>query len=173
MIEYYWIIYIFFGLGVIFVGTGWLNSLCYGSFICDLQYVDSGSLVITGVLLILGLVLIYVGIKKMLSNFATKRKGIEIYGIVVECCKFNKYEINKGNHYCLKVLIVDDENKVRIFDERCTWNPDVGTFLKVKYYKDDINIIDFVRSSLIPELEGNRLESCYKDYIKNKNTDRK
>jgi hypothetical protein len=40
-------------------------------------------------------------------------------------------------------------------------------------YMNDINIIDFVRSSLIPELEGNRLESCYNNYIKNKNADKK
>ena len=163
----------FFGISLILVSFGWLDSLCYGSFICDFQYIDNINLIIILFILIFGLILVYVGIRKIWKNIVTERKGKERYGIVVECCKFNKYHRNKSNHYCLKVLVIDDEDKVRIFDERCTWGPDVGTFLKVKHYKDDINIIDFVRSSLIPELEGNRLESCYNDYIKNKNADKK
>ena len=123
----YGIIFIYFGLNLIVFGVGMMNSACYGAFVCDFNLIDNTTLVFIGALLIAGLIFMYIGIKKTWRNVSTKRKGVERYGIVVECWEQLNRE-TKGRHYNLKVLIFDDEDKLRMFDEFCAWRYNVGFF---------------------------------------------
>ena len=166
------IIFIYFGLNLVVFGVVMINSACYGAFVCDLQFIDTGTLILISALLIVGLVFIYIGIKKIWENVVTNRKGVEKYGIVVEC--FEKRERKrKSGHYILKVLIIDDEDNVRKFDKFCVWGYGVGAFLIVKYYKNHINIIDCVSSYLVPDFEKYKLKSSYNDYINNNKDNKK
>lgn len=163
----YGVIFIFFGLNLIFFGGMMMSSVCSDAFICDLQYIDTGTLIFIGVLLIAGLVFLYIGIRKTWKNVATKRKGVERYGIVVEC--WEQRNANRqmgGQHYILKVLIIDDDDKIRVFKEFSAWYHNVGSFLIAKHYKDDINIIDKVSGDLVPEYLRGGLEYGYREYTK-------
>lgn len=162
----YGVIFIYFGLNLIVFGVGMLNSACYGAFICDLNLIDTGTLFFIFGLLIVGLVFMYIGIRKTMKNVSTNKMGVERYGIVVECWKHINRE-TKARYYDLKVLIIDDEGKVKMFDEFCAWGYDVGTFLLVKHYKDDINIIDRVSRDLVPDSEKYKLNFECNKYIKN------
>lgn len=110
--------------------------------------------IICGILLIVGIVFIILGLIKIIKNFLTSKKGEECYGCVKEIKESGKY-INNYPIYKAEfnVYVESTCEKIEIEEEIGT-KPEkypIGSYVKVKYYNKDINIIDKLDENLIPE----------------------
>ena len=166
----YGLLFLFCGICLIFFGVMIIYSGCQEMVVCTIDSMNVGTLIFFGFLLLIGLIFLIIGIKKTWKNIATKRKGIEKYGIVVDCHEHvNRKSGTNTYYYTLTVIIFNNEGNVGKYKEISVWHYDVGTYLKVKHYKDDINILGRVKLDEIPDSERYRLDASYNDYIKNNN----
>ena len=142
--------------------------MCQDMFVCSLKYFDGGSLIFIGFIMLIGLISIICGIRKTWRSIATNRKGVERIGVVVECLKKRgKGEgINDPHYYKFKVLLIDDMGNVCLCKEVSSVNYEVGSFLQVKHYKNDINILNSISADLISDIERQKLEKSYNEYLR-------
>lgn len=84
--------------------------------------------------------LLYTGIKKVLTNIKTNKLGMDTYGLVVDFTETGTY-VNGYPVWCAHVLVFVG-NRVQRFREEVGTDPrfDVGDFVRVKHYENDINV---------------------------------
>ena len=105
----YGFLFIFCGLCLIVTSSLMVSTVCQSMIVCSLQYFNGVTLLFVGVIFITGLIFLLIGIKKIWENVVSKRKGVEKYGIVVNCYKHsNRNTSSKYYYYILKILLVDD-----------------------------------------------------------------
>ena len=151
--------------GILFIYGG----ICFGG-MSILSVIFTGGF--NGFSFICGIIAIpflYIGIKKTYRNIATKRKGVERYGIVVESLEhINRNSGGNNYYYTITVMFFDDDVNIVKCKEFSVWRYVAGSFLKVKHYKNDINILGKVDADEIDDSERMKLESYYNEYLKNK-----
>lgn len=151
--------------GILFIYGG----ICFGG-MSILSVISTGGF--NGFSFICGIIAIpflYIGIKKTYRNIATKIKGLEKYGIVVDSRKFHSDGRSGIVSYCVvTVMLILDDGNVGKYKEVILLDCNVGTFLKIKHYKNDINILGKVDADEIDDSERMKLESYYNEYLKNK-----
>jgi len=102
--------------------------------------------------LLLGLFLIAKGLLKIIRNFRTSIYGKEYYGIIVNIFP-NGVKVNGHPELDAEVLISIDNRKIlRLRDTiGFDWNKyTLQDYVKVKYYKNDINILHKVEDYTLP-----------------------
>ena len=109
---------------------------------------------ICGIFLITGIALIILGLIKIIKNYLTSKKGEECYGCVKDIKETGKY-INDNPIYKAKFSVfVESLYEVKEIEEDLGKSKEeypVGTYVKVKYYNDDINIIEKLEEDRVPE----------------------
>ena len=99
--------------------------------------------------IVIGVVITYRGLKKIIANWKTDRKGEVCYGLITDL-KFNGTVINGVNQYdaYLKIFVESQGRFVEAHETigDKTGQFPVGTYYAVKYYEDDINFAYPVRS---------------------------
>ena len=104
-----------------------------------------------GLFLSIGIAMILVGLKKILTNLLTKIKGVETYGLVIDIARSGTYVNGRPELMAFILVPVNDEvnrySEIIGFD----WNRyRVGDFVLVKHYKNDVNIIRRVNGNTVP-----------------------
>lgn len=110
------------------------------------------AIVMIVVFLIIGIVIMAIGIKKLVSNMLTAVKGIETYGIIMDIYPSGASVNGKNIMNADVIIIEEDGNRGRYTESIGTGGNkyNTGDYVKVKYYKNDINIIDRVQKEEIP-----------------------
>ena len=105
------------------------------------------------ILIISGLIVLVLGIKKVTRDYLTNKKGIEKYGLVIDSVKrtTNGNGVTNTHYYVLTILIVENSGFVNKYKEVNVSKYDIGSYVRVKHYKKDINIINSVSYDLVPE----------------------
>ena len=122
-------------MGIIFLGmSAFATFACFGEG-------DFGILLFLIPFWAAGGWLFYTGAKKIVTNSKTKQFGTDTYGLVVDFSETGTY-VNGYPVWYAHVLVFTDGRYVKTFKEDVGTSPkfDVGDFVRVKHYKDDINV---------------------------------
>lgn len=135
---------------------------------------DTGAMMIPiifiGVFILIGIILIVVGLKKVLKDIATSKNGIETYGVVIDISETGT-RVNGRPELKAVVMVIMEYGHMERFEEIIGFDYSkypYGEYLKVKQYKDDINIIDRIDGSLIPYSQLEMLENARRQHVGNK-----
>ena len=162
----YGIIFLIFGFGFTVIclsmGRSVLSNMG-GEFSFNLLL--QPDLIFIYIFTIIGLFLFIYGLRKTVQNIVACKKGIEAYGIVVKREYSEKYKSRSG-YYVISTIVVKEDGSIGLYKEVDHSGYEPGRFLKVKYYKNDINILDYVRRDDVPDLEKYRLEAAAENYLK-------
>ena len=130
-----------------------------------------------GMFLGIGIFLIIHGARKVIRNMQTKVNGEECFGRVLAIAKTGTY-INERPVYKAQVLLISNvEGTDYTIWEEIGFNPrrfQIGEYIKVLYYKGDINFIDEEEYSTqydIPEDTKRYLNDLSQDLIPTSNDD--
>jgi hypothetical protein len=148
------------GMFEIIFGIFWMLTIAPMAIMALLDG-DMGPIVFLLPFLIAGIWLLYSGIKKVTKNAETHAKGTPSYGLVVDFSETGTY-INGHAVWNAHILAIADYGLVREFKEEVGTRPkfDVGDFVSIKYYQDDINVTGRVNLYAIPEQARNVLQSA-------------
>lgn len=124
---------------------------------------SAGGLVIAFMLVfvVVGLFLVFTGLKKVLANRATNIYGVETYGIVVDV-RPSGTRINDRPVLNADVVIVEESGVTGRYTESIGTSYNkyrVGEYVLVKYHNDDINIINRADISIVPQYIKDKLQS--------------
>lgn len=102
----------------------------------------------------IGVFLIVKGLTKVVRNYKTSKNGEECFGIIKNVYESGTY-INDSAEYKADVIVyIESLGKVEIISEVIGFNLSkfpVGSYVKLKYYNGDINILDVVDYNSISE----------------------
>lgn len=107
----------------------------------------------------IGIYMLKNGLKKMKADLATEDFGEECFGRIAELSSTGS---TNGNTYYKATIIayLPKEGIVKTFQEDIGYNyyefPE-GSYLRLKYFQDDVNIKEIVNENIIPEKIKNRL----------------
>lgn len=93
---------------------------------------------------IVGLSMLFKGLKKLFANVATSSLGEETIGYVADIIDSGCY-VNGNPVWNAKITFIDNTNKIKTVTESIGMNYDkypLGTYVTIKYHKDDINILE-------------------------------
>lgn len=105
------------------------------------------------IFLAVGLYLFIVGVIRIIRNFSTSLKGEECYSFVSNIVPTGKLVNDNPIYKALFVTYVPSLYDTREVYEEIGIDSSkypIGSFVKVKYYNDDVNIIEIVDESVIP-----------------------
>ena len=108
--------------------------------------------VFLGIFLLIGLIFLYKGMKKLLANVKTQCIGKETYAIVYDIQETNTYVNDRPVYKALMRAIIDG-SFTESFEETIGLDYNkytIGEFLLVKFHKDDANIICSLHESDVP-----------------------
>ena len=135
---------------------------------------DTGAMLVPilfiGLFVLIGIILIAVGLKKVLRDIATSKNGIETYGVVIDISETGT-RVNGSPELKAIVMAITEYGQMERFEEIIGFDYNkysYGEYLKVKQYKDDINIIEKIDESIIPYNQLEKLEEVKQQYIGNK-----
>jgi len=92
---------------------------------------------------IIGLAMLFKGFKKLFANVATSSIGRETVGYVLDVVDSHCY-VNGNPVWDAKIIFLDSNNSVKTVSESVGLDYDkypIGSFVMIKYHKDDVNII--------------------------------
>ncbi len=146
-----WVAFCLFMMIMLYKSSGILGMIFTGPFL--------------GLFLSVGVVLLVISIKKIIRDKKTDKHGMITYGLVSGLkptgAKYGGREELKA-----EVIIVDDIYNLSRYEEvvGSSYNKyPVGTFVKVKYFEGDINIISAVGQNEVPWDVGDRLIAEFKN----------
>ena len=116
-----------------------------------------------GIFWIIGLAFLIKGLKKLFANMATNFVGKETYGYVVDIINSNGY-VNGNPVYNVKIAILQKNRQFEEYIETSGLDYDkypIGTYVKVKHHKNDINILGDAREYDVPLELKNYVEERY------------
>ncbi len=115
-----------------------------------------------GVFWIIGLVMLTLGIIKICRNLQTSTHGVETYGVIIDITPTNM-RINNRPVMQAEVAVVQD-GRIKMHAERIGTGRGqyhIGDYLRLKCYKNDINILEKVEQSQVSYLQLPLLENEY------------
>ena len=105
-----------------------------------------------GVFILVGVIMIVLGLRKIIRNIATSTHGREIYGLIVDVCPSGT-TVNGRPQLQADVLIVEEDASIGRYSEAIgfDWNKyRHGDFVKLKHYRKDINILEKANEYSVP-----------------------
>lgn len=139
-----------FSLFVFFMLSGsWFEN---GSLILDGDMLLST--VFIGIFVVIGLVIMIKGLKKVIANAKTSKHGEDGYAILRDILPTGSYVNGVPELKGVFFIYVLSNNHTEMIEEIIGFNPlkyQVNNYVKVKYYNGDINIIEKVSDELVPE----------------------
>lgn len=126
--------------------------------------------IIIGIFIIIGIILIVTGLRKVLRDIATSKNGFETYGVVIGISETGT-RVNERPELKAIVMVIMEYGEIQRFEEIIGFDYNryfYGEYLKVKQYKKDINILDSIDSSMIPYNQLEKLENVKQQYVGNK-----
>lgn len=120
-----------------------------------------------GVFIVIGVVIFCTGVKKVIKNAMTSKRGDEVFGLIVDMVPSGTY-INDIPVLNAKVVVVTLSGEVRTFLEEVGTNPmyDIGQYVFAKHLNDDINLTGYADGNVIPESIRTSLDNVAQKYIK-------
>ncbi len=115
-----------------------------------------------GVFWIIGLVMLFLGIRKIYRNIRTSTHGVETYGVIIDITPTNM-RVNHRPVMQAEVAVVQDGH-IEMHAERIGTGRskyEIGDFLALKCYKNDINITGVAERSQVPWHQLELLEAEY------------
>lgn len=109
---------------------------------------------ICGMFLTIGIIFIIKGLIKIIKDILTSKKGEECYGCVENIKETGEYVNGQPIYKSDFVIYVESEYTTKKISEKIGMNPErypIGSFVKAKYYDNDINILDKIDEINIPE----------------------
>lgn len=116
---------------------------------------------------IIGLSFLFKGLKKLFANTATTISGKETYGYVVDIMDSNCY-VNGRPVYNVKIAIIEQGGQFGEYIESSGMDYNkypIGSYVKVKHHKKDINILGEAREYDVPLKLKNYIEEKYSTKI--------
>lgn len=116
-----------------------------------------------GLFWLIGLFMIFLGLKKLFTNYQTKIKGVEKDGYVVDV-EDSGVRVNGRIYYDAKIVIQEDDYSYGTYKDSV--GPDfekypIGSYVRVKHYKKDINILESISEYNISESLKEYVETNY------------
>lgn len=111
-----------------------------------------GPKIFIGVFILIGVVMIVIGLKKILTNAATSMKGVESYGTIVDIYPSGT-RVNGRPVLNADVVIVEYTGVTGRYTESIGMDYNkyrIGEYVKVKHYNKDINIIEKASEYQLP-----------------------
>ncbi len=109
----------------------------------------------------IGLFVLWTGVKKLKANKDTDIHGVETYGIVVDI-RPSGSSVNGRDILNADVVIVEETGVTGRYTESIGTSYNkyrIGEYVFVKYYNDDINIINKAEATIVPEHIKEKLAS--------------
>lgn len=143
---------------IIFSGF-WMLVLVFMTFV-SLRDGDFSTIIFLIPFWAAGVWLLLAGIKKLVVNAKTNINGTLSYGVIVDFSETGAY-INDYPVWNAHVKAITEHGLVREFKEVVGTKPtvDIGDIVSIKWYQDDINIIERVSRYEIPEKTFNVLKA--------------
>ena len=114
-----------------------------------------------GLFILVGICLIFIGIKKFLANLATETKGYETYGIVMDIYPSGS-SVNGRPILNADFIIVEENGETGTYTESIGMDRNkykIGNWAKLKYYNKDINILEKTDVYSVPHNIKTRIEN--------------
>jgi hypothetical protein len=114
-----------------------------------------------GVFLLIGIAFLIVAIKKLIVNAKTSMNGDELYGYILDTRPNGTY-VNGQPLFNAEILFRDTSGKFRILadgigNKTVKYYP--GSYVKIKHFNNDINIIDAADEYQVPLDVKNLMEA--------------
>lgn len=107
---------------------------------------------IINLFIIVGIYIVNIGIKEIVKDVKTSKNGILTYGLVVNLVPSGA-SINGREILDAEIIIMDEFGMISKFKESVGLSYNkyrIGSFVEVKYFEGDINIISSLRENEIP-----------------------
>jgi hypothetical protein len=120
-----------------------------------------GPKIFCGIFILVGLYLLFTGIKQVIVDTKTNIHGKETYGLILNISPTG-VSVNRVPELQAEILVITDHNQTKTFTEVVGLKPiqyQVGTYALVKYYNNDINLIKPVLEHEVPEMIRMSLQS--------------
>lgn len=143
-------------------GTIWTAFMFIFTIIIIFSSIESFNLMaipFLGMFWYIGIYLLKSGLRKMKADAATEDFGEECFGRI---CELSSTGSTNGNTFYRATIIayLPKEGIVKTFQEDIGYNyyefPE-GSYLRLKYFQDDVNIKEIINENIIPEKVRNRL----------------
>lgn len=111
-------------------------------------------LCICGVFIAIGVFLFILGLIKMIIDYITSKKGELCFACVNDIVSTGKVINDKEIFRAKFIVYIGSKHKVISISEEIgadLSNYPIGSFVKVKYHNNDVNIIDNVSESIVPK----------------------
>ncbi len=110
------------------------------------------SIIFFGIFYAIGIIMTVIGLKKVLKNRKTENQGIETFGRIASISRTGMYVNGTPELKASVVTYVPSENIAKTFSEKIGLDPSkykIGDYLRLKIFKDDINIISKVNDEQV------------------------
>lgn len=103
---------------------------------------------------VIGFYLLISGLKQIIKNRKTEKHGTQCFGMICDIQKTGAYSNGKAE-YKAKVYFINPETRgIEKLEEIIGFDYNkyqIGSYIKCKYYQDDINISDQIQDYEVPE----------------------
>lgn len=127
---------------------------------------NSAIYIFVSIFFIIGLFLFLKGLKQVISDIITALNGEEIYGYVVDILPTREY-VNNNALFKAQIFAIVKHGKCQMFFEPVGFWGEAkkynNQYVKLKYCKKDVNILDIADESLVPIDLKNQVDSKFKD----------
>lgn len=109
--------------------------------------------VFIGLFLIIGIAFMFFGLKKIIRDIMTSKRGIECLGKIVDVYPSGTYINERPQLKADFAVYLESENRVDVFSEivGMDWyNFPKGSWFKLKYYEGDINVGEKIKNEEVP-----------------------
>ncbi len=123
--------------------------------------------IIIGLFIAIGLYMLIKGIKKIIQNKKTEKYGEICYGIVTNVYPDGSYVNNAPEYQADVYLYITSEGRTDTITEIIGFDPmkyPTKSYVKVKYYQGDINIIEGLNSIKDVPMATQRYFKEYEDF---------
>lgn len=120
--------------------------------------------VFIGLFWIVGIALMFFGLKKIIRNIKTSKNGIECLGKIIKIYPSGTYINGRPELKADFAVYLVMENKVEVISEIIGMNEykfPRGAWFKLKYYEGDINVGDMIREDEVPLNIVDMIDSTY------------
>ena len=128
-------------MGELIIGIIWIIISLYCLVTEIIEKGEISTIIVSGIFLCIGIYLTITDLIKIKKDKKTEKKGEECYGII----KNIKKTSDKADTYKIEIITYIESTRQKETMEEdigtSTQKYDIGNYVKLKYYKGDINII--------------------------------
>ena len=144
-------------------GTIWILLMTFFTLlllVADTEEISFGIIIFLGLFWLVGIIMLYNGIKKRIADSKTEEFGIDAYGKI---CKLETVGSSNGqSYYKARVAVyVPSQNITKIIDEDIGYDSSKfseTSYLKLKYYEGDINFKEEIDEKYISDVVKSKID---------------